>query len=64
MLALAKREVVTERVESLLKIGLGPLGMVRHLNPFRCVEFCLRMATLAHCMIRVWSDSAGRHLQS
>ncbi|KAK8845335.1 hypothetical protein IAR55_006048 [Kwoniella newhampshirensis] len=27
MLALAKREVVTERVESLLKIGLGPLGM-------------------------------------
>ncbi len=28
MLALAKREVVTERVDSLLKIGLGPLGMV------------------------------------
>ncbi|TYJ51842.1 hypothetical protein B9479_007560 [Cryptococcus floricola] len=27
MLALAKREVVTERVESLLKIGLGSLGM-------------------------------------
>ncbi|WRT63457.1 uncharacterized protein IL334_000362 [Kwoniella shivajii] len=27
MLALAKREVVTERVEALLKIGLGPLGM-------------------------------------
>ncbi|KAK4689085.1 condensin complex subunit 1, partial [Tremellales sp. Uapishka_1] len=27
MLALAKREVVTERVDSLLKIGLGPLGM-------------------------------------
>lgn len=30
MLALAKREVVTERVEMLLKIGLGPLGMVRY----------------------------------
>ena len=28
MLAIAKREVVTERVEALLKIGLGPLGMV------------------------------------
>lgn len=28
MLALAKREVVTERVETLLKIGLGPLGKV------------------------------------
>jgi hypothetical protein len=28
MLALAKREVVTERVDSLLKIGLGNLGMV------------------------------------
>ena len=28
MLGLAKREVVTERVEALLKIGLGPLGMV------------------------------------
>lgn len=28
MLAVAKREVVTERVEALLKIGLGPLGMV------------------------------------
>ncbi|WVQ93873.1 hypothetical protein IAU59_000951 [Kwoniella sp. CBS 9459] len=27
MLALARREVVTERVEALLKIGLGPLGM-------------------------------------
>nr|ODN98900.1 condensin complex subunit 1 [Cryptococcus depauperatus CBS 7855] len=27
MLAVAKREVVTERVESLLKIGLGSLGM-------------------------------------
>lgn len=26
MLALAKKEVVTERVDSLLKIGLGPLG--------------------------------------
>lgn len=28
MLALAKREVVTEKVDKLLKIGLGPLGMV------------------------------------
>ncbi|KAL7418983.1 condensin complex non-SMC subunit Cnd1 [Cryptotrichosporon argae] len=27
MLALAKKEVVTERVDALLKIGLGPLGM-------------------------------------
>ncbi|WVO23669.1 uncharacterized protein IAS62_005024 [Cryptococcus decagattii] len=27
MLALAKREVVTEKVDKLLKIGLGPLGM-------------------------------------
>ncbi|EIW67908.1 hypothetical protein TREMEDRAFT_32861 [Tremella mesenterica DSM 1558] len=27
MLALAKREVVTERVDSLLRIGLGPLGL-------------------------------------
>lgn len=26
MLAVARREVVTERIESLLKIGLGPLG--------------------------------------
>jgi condensin complex subunit 1 len=26
MLAIAKREVVTERVDTLLKIGLGPLG--------------------------------------
>lgn len=32
MLALAKREVVTERVELLLKIGLGPLGMVSPLT--------------------------------
>lgn len=31
MLALAKREVMTERVDALLKIGLGPLGMVRSL---------------------------------
>jgi hypothetical protein len=28
MLGTAKREVVTERVENLLKIGLGPFGMV------------------------------------
>jgi hypothetical protein len=28
MLAVAKREVVTEQVENLLKIGLGPHGMV------------------------------------
>ena len=28
MLALAKKEVVTEKVDKLLKIGLGPLGMV------------------------------------
>jgi condensin complex subunit 1 len=28
MLGAAKREVVTERVENLLKIGLGPFGMV------------------------------------
>jgi hypothetical protein len=28
MLALAKREVVTERVDLLLKIGLGSFGMV------------------------------------
>jgi condensin complex subunit 1 len=28
MLAVAKREVVTERVDTLLKIGLGPLGKV------------------------------------
>ena len=28
MLAVAKREVVTERVDLLLKIGLGNLGMV------------------------------------
>ena len=31
MLAIARREVVTERVDSLLKIGLGPLGMVSRL---------------------------------
>ncbi len=31
MLAIAKREVVTERVDALLKIGLGPLGMVSRL---------------------------------
>lgn len=29
MLAIAKREIVTERVDTLLKIGLGPLGQVR-----------------------------------
>jgi condensin complex subunit 1 len=29
MLALARREVVTEKVDSLLKIGLGQNGMVR-----------------------------------
>lgn len=34
MLALAKREVVTERVDSLLKIGLGPLGMVGRDVPY------------------------------
>lgn len=28
MLAVARREVVTEQVESLLRIGLGPHGMV------------------------------------
>ena len=28
MLALAKREIVTERVDTLLKIGLGNLGKV------------------------------------
>lgn len=28
MLALAKREVVTERVDTLLRVGLGPLGKV------------------------------------
>jgi condensin complex subunit 1 len=35
MLAIAKREVVTERVDSLLKIGLGPLGMVSDLSVMR-----------------------------
>ena len=35
MLAIARRDIVTERVDSLLKIGLGPLGMVRSsLLPF------------------------------
>jgi condensin complex subunit 1 len=29
MLAIAKRDIVTERVDTLLKIGLGPLGQVR-----------------------------------
>lgn len=29
MLAVAKREVVTERLDALLKIGLGPWGKVR-----------------------------------
>lgn len=33
MLALAKREVVTEGVDALLRIGLGPLGMVRARRP-------------------------------
>ena len=33
MLAIAKREVVTERVELLLKIGLGQLGMVSMTAP-------------------------------
>lgn len=28
MLAIAKREIVTERVDTLLRIGLGPLGQV------------------------------------
>ncbi len=28
MLAVAKRDVVTERVETLLNVGLGPLGQV------------------------------------
>ena len=28
MLALARRSVVTERVDTLLKVGLGPLGKV------------------------------------
>lgn len=28
MLAVAKREIVADRVEALLKIGLGPHGMV------------------------------------
>jgi condensin complex subunit 1 len=28
MLAIAKKEVVTERVDALLRIGLGPYGMV------------------------------------
>jgi condensin complex subunit 1 len=28
MLAIAKKEVVTERVDALLRIGLGPFGMV------------------------------------
>lgn len=28
MLALAKRSVVTDRVDTLLKVGLGPLGRV------------------------------------
>ena len=35
MLALAKRDVVTERVELLLKIGLGPLGKVGELDDQR-----------------------------
>lgn len=29
MLAVAKRHVVSERVDVLLKVGLGPLGKVR-----------------------------------
>lgn len=33
MLAVAKREVVTERVDLLLKIGLGNLGMVDSVSP-------------------------------
>lgn len=33
MLAVARREIVTEQVESLLRIGLGPHGMVSYLFP-------------------------------
>jgi len=29
MLALAKRSVLTDKVDVMLKVGLGPLGMVR-----------------------------------
>lgn len=36
MLALARRSVVTERVDTLLKVGLGPLGKVSSLCPSLC----------------------------
>ena len=39
MLALARREVVTERVEALLKIGLGSLGMVRISSHFKRLAY-------------------------
>jgi hypothetical protein len=43
MLAVAKREVVTERIDSLLKIGLGSLGKVCLLLilPFRLLSIDL-----------------------
>jgi condensin complex subunit 1 len=50
MLALAKRSVVTDRVDTLLKVGLGPLGKVgkfRHLIISQVDQFIQADLTLA-----------------
>lgn len=37
MFALSRREVVTDRVDTLLRVGLGPLGKVCQTSPVRFV---------------------------
>ena len=58
MLAIAKREIVTERVDTLLKIGLGPLGQVCvlcRLPLFACQS--LNRKLVVRRMISSWRDT-------
>lgn len=57
MLALAKRSVVTDRVDTLLKVGLGPLGRVS--NALRLV-----WKTCLHCFILVGFATCTLYLRS
>jgi len=44
MLALARRSVVQDRVDVLLKIGLGPMGKVSPISYLKCTLLTARAA--------------------
>lgn len=43
MLAVAKRNIITDRVDALLKIGLGPVGKVGiFLHSYAVADYCIQ----------------------